>query len=176
MKQDSKGNFIQALLVNRLHQSHPDSLELFAQFVGTWDWSGFDYLEDGTKLPTRGKWIFEWVLNGNAIQDVFIFEDPHNHTKQPAFVEYGTTIRFPMNDGKTWKAVWVGPMNKVVRTFDAEVVGTEIVLEGKNDKGDIIHWVFSKITESSFHWRGEYSSNSGESWTLYEEIDAVRKG
>ena len=175
MKQDLKDDFIQALLTSRLRQNHPDSLKLFAQFIGSWDWNGFDYLDDGTKMPTKGKWVFEWVLNGNAIQDVFIFEDPHNNTDQLSFVEYGTTIRFPIDDGKTWKVVWVGPMNKIVRTFDAKVVGTEIVLDGKNDKGDIVHWIFSEITESSFHWRGEYSSNSGESWNLYEEIDAKRK-
>jgi hypothetical protein len=175
MKQNSNDDFIQVLLANSSRQNLPDSLKLFAPFVGSWEWSGFDYLEDGTKIPTRGKWIFEWVLNGNAIQDVFIFEDPHNKTNQLSFVEYGTTIRFPINDGKTWKAVWIGPMNRVVIVFDVKVIGTEIVLEGKNEKSNIVHWTFSEITESNFHWRGEYSSNGGESWILYEELDAKRK-
>ena len=175
MKRDSKDNFIQALLVNKTYQGYPNSLKLFAQFIGSWDWYGFDYLDDGAKILTKGKWVFEWILNGNAIQDVFIFEDPHNNTNHLSFVEYGSTIRFPIDDGKTWKVLWVGPMNKVVRIFDAKDSGAEIVLDGRNDKGDIIHWIFSEITESSFHWRGEYSSNSGETWILYEEINAIRK-
>ena len=150
MEKDIKDDFIQALLTNRRPQNHPNSLKLFAQFIGSWDWNGFDYLDDGTRISTRGKWVFEWVLNGNAIQDVFIFEDPHNNTNKLSFIEYGTSIRFPIDDGKTWKVVWIGPMNKIVRTFDAKVSGTEIVLDGKNDKGDIVHWIFSKITEFQF--------------------------
>lgn len=31
-----------------------------------------------------------------------------------------TELRFPNSDGETWKAVWVGPMNRVIRIFDAK--------------------------------------------------------
>lgn len=175
MKQTTCDDFVQSLLVKRSRQTVPDSMKLFGQFVGSWDWAGFDYLNDGSKLPTKGRWIFEWVLNGNAIQDVFIFEDPDSDKEHVSFAEYGTTIRFPTNDGNTWKAVWVGPMNKVIRILDARVIGSDIVLEGKNERGELIHWIFSHITETSFHWRGEYTSDSGRSWILYEELDTKRR-
>ena len=126
-------------------------------------------------MPTRGTWIFEYVLQGHAIQDVFIFEDPHSSPKHHAFSEYGTTLRFPVGDGRTWKVVWVGPVNNVVRTFEAHAVGDDITLEGHNESGNPIRWVFSAITETSFHWRGEYSPDNGETWILYEELDARRK-
>lgn len=174
MKQIAE-DFIQHLLFNNAHESPSDALKLFAQFIGSWDWRGFDYQDDGSKLPTKGKWIFESVLNGRAIQDVFIFEDPHGNTVQASFAEYGTTIRFPNDHGKTWTAVWISPLNRVVRILEAKEIGAEIVLESKNAKGDLVRWIFSKITGSTFHWRGERSSNGGKAWTLYEELVAQRK-
>lgn len=172
MNQGTCNDFIQSLIIKKSHKDIPNSFKLFGQFVGIWEWAGFDYGNDGNKIPTKGKWIFEWVLNGNAIQDVFIFEDQNSNKSQVSFAEYGTTIRFPNNDGNTWKSVWVGPMNKVIRIFDAKAIGSEILLEGKNERNKLIRWVFSDITENSFHWRGEYPSDKGVSWLLSEELDA----
>jgi hypothetical protein len=174
MKRIVDDDFIQTLLTAKPLKNKPESMKLFGQFVGSWDWTGYDYSDDGSKTPTKGRWIFESVLNGMAIQDVFIFEDPHGNKDQALYAEYGTTLRFPNNDGETWKAVWVGPMNKAVRIFEARAVGSEIVLEGKNDSNQPIRWIFSNIVENSFHWRGEYSADNGNSWVLYEELNAKR--
>jgi hypothetical protein len=174
MKQIAGDDFIQTLLTPMPLQNKSDSMKLFGQFVGSWDWSGYDYSDDGSKTPTKGRWIFASVLNDRAIQDVFIFEEPHSNQNQSSYAEYGTTLRFPNSDGKSWKAVWVGPMNKIVRIFEAKSVGSEIVLEGKNERNQPIHWIFSNIAENSFHWRGEYSADNGNSWVQYEELDAKR--
>lgn len=168
MKQTIGNDFTRSLLANPSAPQVPDSLKLFEPFIGSWDWVGFDYAPDNTRTPTRGKWLFQVALNGNAIQDIFIFED------QTSFAEYGTTIRFPNDDGKTWQAVWIAPMNKVIRPFTMQVIGDEIVLESKSQNGNLVHWIFSGITANSFHWRGERSSDSGESWRLYEDLDAKR--
>jgi hypothetical protein len=174
MKPIANDDFIQALLAPKPLQDTSDSMKLFGQFLGSWEWAGYDYADDGSKTPTRGRWIFESVLNGMAIQDVFIFENPHRDQKQAAYAEYGTTLRFPNRDGESWKAVWVGPMNKVARILEAKAVGDEIVLEGKNESDQPIRWIFSNIMESSFHWRGEYSADHGRSWVLYEDLEAKR--
>ena len=52
---------------------HRDALMLFGQFVGAWDvdWGAFD--ADGAQSATeRGEWVFGWVLEGRAVQDVWI--------------------------------------------------------------------------------------------------------
>ncbi len=174
MKRTAGDDFIQALLTSKPLQNKSDSMKLFGQFVGSWDWTGYDYSDDGSKTPTKGRWIFESVLNGMAIQDVFIFENSNSDQNQVTYVEYGTTLRFPNSDGESWKAVWVGPMNKVVRIFEAKAVGNEIVLEGKNESDQPIRWVFSDISEDHFNWRGEYSADDGRSWILYEDLEAKR--
>jgi hypothetical protein len=174
MKRIAAADFFQALLTAKPLQNKSASMKLFGQFVGSWNWTGFDYAGDGSKTPTKGRWIFASVLNGMAIQDVFIFENPNRDEKQAAYAEYGTTLRFPNRDGESWKAVWIGPMNKVARIFEAKAVGGEIVLEGKNESGQPIRWIFSNIMENSFHWRGEYSADNGQSWVLYESLEAKR--
>ncbi len=65
-------------------------------------------------------------------------------------------------------------MNKVIRIFEARPVGSEIIMEGKNDSNQPIRWIFSSIAENSFHWRGEHSPDNGNSWILYEELEAKR--
>lgn len=147
------------------------SMKLFGQFIGSWEWRGFDYEKDGNKIKTKGKWIFQSVLNGNAIQDIFLFENPFD--TQEEYAEYGTSIRFPDGDG--WKVIWIGPMNKVIRIFNATEVNNEIILKGKNERNELLNWIFSDLSEDSFHWRGEVSLDNGISWFMYEELDARRR-
>jgi hypothetical protein len=158
-------HFNRALLANPSQRTVADSM-LFRDLIGSWQWTGFDYTEKG-RVPTRGKWIFEIVLNGNAVQDVFIFENPSG-----GFLEYGTTIRFPNADGKKWTAVWISPLNKTVRIFTATLVNDDIVMEGTNNNHQPIRWIFSNLQTDSFHWRGEV--HDGRRWVLYEELDARR--
>ncbi len=82
MKQIAGDDFIQTLLTAKSLQNTSDSMKLFGQFVGSWDWSGYNYPDDGSKVPTKGKWIFQSALNGMAIQDVFIEELDAKRMKQ----------------------------------------------------------------------------------------------
>jgi hypothetical protein len=161
-------DFVHALLANPSQRTVADSM-LFRDLIGSWQWTGFDYTEKG-RVPTRGKWIFEVMLNGNAVQDVFIFENPSGGS--PPFLEYGTTIRFPNADGKTWTAVWIGPLNKTVREFTARRENDEIIMESENDVHRPIRWIFAHLQADKFHWRGEV--HDGRRWVLYEELDARR--
>ena len=64
-------------LVEALHVDGPpgpdaEQLQLFGQFIGSWDiaWSGLD--ADGRPRTARGELHFGWVLGGRAVQDVWI--------------------------------------------------------------------------------------------------------
>lgn len=172
MKQEMTNDFYDLLTLNKSMESN--SLELFGQFIGSWEWSGFDYDEKGTKTETSGKWIFETVLNGTAIQDIFTFQNPNFAKDGKKYLEYGTTIRFPMEDGRIWKSIWIGPMNKVIRIFETRRINDEIVLNSKIENGELIQWIFSKITGETFQWRGEKSFDEGKTWFLYEDLNAKR--
>src|SRR5947209_7751168 len=71
--QDPKGlGFVDALLSPGPDPGHLDAFSLFGQFVGAWelDWTG--YARDGTATRARGEWLFSWVLDGRAVQDIWI--------------------------------------------------------------------------------------------------------
>lgn len=171
MAPGDRDDLIRALLTAPTQREASGSMTLFSGLIGSWKWNGFDYTESG-RIPTKGKWIFETVLNGNAVQDVFIFDHADSAANETKFLEYGTTIRFPNADGNTWTAVWISPLNKTVRTFTAKLENDEIVMEGKNDNHRPIRWIFSNLRVDRFHWRGELYDD--RRWVLYEELEARR--
>jgi hypothetical protein len=164
------------LLADGPDPRHADALMLFGRFVGEWelDWTG--YGPDGEQTMTeRGEWIFGWVLEGRAVQDVWII--PERARRDPAVPpegEYGTTIRVYDPRRAVWLVTWNGPLNRARRTFVGRRVGDTIVQEGQTDEGDPMQWIFSDITESSFSWRS-ISSKDGETWQLREEMRVRRK-
>ncbi len=108
MKQIAGDDFIQALLTPQPMQNKSESMKLFGQFVGSWDWAGHDYADDGSKTPTKGRWIFQSVLNGMAIQDVFIFGAPHGNKNQCRMQNMERRCGFPIamvNPGKPYGSV-----------------------------------------------------------------------
>ncbi|RUW60755.1 hypothetical protein EOA28_36680, partial [Mesorhizobium sp. M2A.F.Ca.ET.067.02.1.1] len=60
-----------------LHSDDPipdlaEKLKLYGRFIGAWTFDATRILEDGTKLTGRGEVHFGWVLEGRALQDVWI--------------------------------------------------------------------------------------------------------
>jgi hypothetical protein len=142
---------------------------LFGQFVGSWD---FSWRDIGGEQPASGtgEWHFGWVLEGRAVQDVWIA-----YRADGSLYEYGSTVRFydPQIDG--WHVSWQGPVTGNLRTFTARLIEDEIVLEGRSSDGHLIHWIFSEITPKTFRWRGERSENNGLTWSLHEEMRLTRR-
>jgi hypothetical protein len=67
----------ESAMIEALEASHPraslaEKLQLFGQFVGSWDVVGTSYRPDGSQETVQGEWHFGWVLEGRAIQDVWI--------------------------------------------------------------------------------------------------------
>src|SRR5262245_1761140 len=48
-------------------------LRLYGRFVGSWTLDIDYYPPDGPVRRAEGEWHFDWVLDGKAIQDVWIF-------------------------------------------------------------------------------------------------------
>jgi hypothetical protein len=143
-----------------------DRLRLFGQFVGSWELERTSYAPDGTTATVPGEWHFGWVLEGRAIQDVWICP-PRGHRTDPIEppAEWGTVIRFYDPRISAWRATWIGPVSGAVHTFVARQVGDEIALSGgKTDEGRPMRWIFSDITEGAFRWRSEVSPDGGSTW------------
>ena len=153
-----------------------NKLMLFGQFVGDWDiLEDRFYQPDGTKSLeqnlTRGELHWGWILNGRALQDVWMSIDE----KTGKAIPEGTTIRFYDPRIDAWHSVWVSPTQRVVKTFLARQVGDEIVLDGKTTDGHPVKWIFSEIRADSFRWRAEETRDNGKTWTLREEMQIRRQ-
>lgn len=148
-----------------------DKMMLFGQLVGDWEFDYVGYKPDGSKINTKGEWHFGWVLEGRAVQDVWILYGVADRAKggTPSNLEYGTTVRFYDPKIDAWQVVWNGPMNGNQRTFVARKIGDEIVMEGKSDSS-MLRWIFSEIKPQSFRWRDLGSEDEGKTWRLQEEM------
>jgi hypothetical protein len=158
-----------SLLANGPSSQYREKLELFGQFVGSWTFEGVEYHDDGSHPTDVGEIHCQWVLQGRAVQDVFLETKRSDNDS----LLYGSTIRFFDPKIDAWRITWINPAASVVRTFIGRKVGTEIVMEGASEDGTPLHWIFSQITAKSFHWRGEKQTQSG--WRIYEELTAHRK-
>ena len=146
--------------------------------LGDWDVVVTDYDTDGTSHRGTGEWHFGRVLEGRAIQDVWISprrgeRPPSSHTPGPRN-RYGSTIRFFDPTIDAWRVTWVNPAQNYVATLVGRSSGSEIVQEGEGDSGERLRWVFSEITPAGFQWRGDVSADGGRTWRRAQEMTALR--
>ena len=159
-----------ALLADGPAAQYREKLMLFGQFVGNWEFQGVEYHADGSRVTDRGEIEFGWVLEGRAVQDVWI-ERQRSDGKTKT---YGTTLRVYDPKMDAWRIVWIDPPTGSEQLMVARKAGDQIVLEGKDSAGVAIRWIFSEIKPDSFHWRGERLV--GASWQVYEECFPHRAG
>jgi hypothetical protein len=158
------------------HPALADQLHLFGQFVGSWDVDITYHRPDGTRYDVEGEWHFGWVLEGRAIQDVWIA--PRRELRNKPGLElgdYGTTLRFYDPALGAWRSTWIGPYKGYVMPFIARPVGAEIVLEGSFAPGQTTRWIFSAITPSTFKWRHVDRVDASGAELLRQTMDARRR-
>jgi hypothetical protein len=158
------------------HPELAEKLMLFGQFVGSWD-VDVTWLQDGrvTRRAT-GEWHFGWVLEGRAVQDVWIVPTRAERAAGAPPYEYGTSLRFYDPRIDAWRSTWIGPVNGLVVPFIARQDGDDIVLEGRRPEGWPIRWWFSDVTRDSFRWRNAVSRDDGQTWETVQEMRGRRQG
>jgi hypothetical protein len=152
------------------HPSLGDQAQTFDRFVGTWDCDYAEFKDDGTTKRTRGQVIFGWILDGRAVQDVWISLAKNGER------EIGTTIRFFDPKTEKWRIVWVDPTSHVIDTLSGGAIDGRIILEGIADDGSLLRWSFNEIRNDSFVWRGEKTRDKGGTWRLTGEYHLKRRG
>jgi uncharacterized protein len=135
-----------------------------------------DFGVDGEVKRGSGEWWFSWVLEGRALQDVWIVPPRGLRTQGTWEIHrtsapnnrYGTTVRWFDQKLKQWRIVWVNPVSGAVNSLTGKREGDRMVLEGEED-GHAIRWTFNDIQPASFVWRGESRHHDG-SWKLEAEF------
>jgi hypothetical protein len=139
-------------------------LELYGWLIGDWVMDATVHRDDGTTFNGPGEIHFGWVLQGRAIQDVWILPG----------VFYGTTLRIYDPGLDAWHILWSDPLRQFYTRQLGRAQGKDIVQIGKNDSGVMLRWSFTEITPDSFRWLGERSHDDGKSWQLQADYRVRR--
>jgi hypothetical protein len=164
---DARRDLIAVLPSSLPHASLGSNAQLFDQFVGTWDSDYVTFAPDGTATRLRGEVIFGWIIDGRALQDVWITYAADN--TPPGERDIGTSIRVYDPRLATWRVVWVHPASGVLISLRGGAVGDRIVLESGPGDGSQLRWSFNDIRPDSVVWRGERSLDGGQTWHVRNE-------
>ena len=151
-----------------LHSAAPapdraKQLELYGWLIGDWTMTTTTQLDDGTIHNGTGEIHFGWVLQGRAIQDVWILPG----------IYYGTTLRVYDPALDAWHIVWSDPLRNFYTRQIGRKQGNDIVQVGT--LGNLtLRWTFTDITPDSFRWVGERSADGGKTWALQSDYRARR--
>jgi len=168
---DARRDMITALPAPGPHPSLGAEAKLWDQLVGTWDCDYTFYAEDGKTTRAKGELLFGWILDGRAVQDIWITYPQKPNDER----EIGTSLRFFDPKSGMWRVVFILPTLNILTTVEGRARGGRIVLEGQTaDKRR--RWSFNDITPTSFVWRGEQSRDGGKTWRLVEEHQMRRRG
>ncbi len=173
MNDDGRRDLASALVATRPHASLGDQTTVFGRVIGAWDCDYVHFAEDGTVIEQYpGQVTFGWVLEGRAVQDVWVGDAPDGSSTRHWV---GTTIRIFDPGARLWKVLWITPENGAVTVVKGGAVGDRIVLEGENADGSRHRWSFNEIRHESFIWRGERSTDGGQTWNLLAEYSLTRR-
>jgi hypothetical protein len=148
-----------------------EEAKTFDRLVGTWDADFTFYRKDGSVSHKKGELLFGWVMDGHAMQDLWIGYPTENQKERTI----GTTIRFFDTTLKQWRVVFVNPQFNYVVTAQGGREGDRIVLHGQDTDGLPIRWTFSEMKPDSFHWQGEKSHDGGKTWKVEEDHHIKRR-
>ena len=113
----------------------PEKDNLYGQFVGEWDFEWVDNQGTTGERHVQGEWIFAWVLEGTAIQDVFICPSRKARIKdyQPD-AAYATAVRMYNPNTEAWDILYTE-------------LGGATQLEGKREGNRIVQ---TEINEKKY--------------------------
>jgi hypothetical protein len=167
---------LEALYSARANEALASKLDLYGRFVGSWRLDVNFHPLQGAVERIEGELHFSWVLDGRAVQDVWIYPARHLRADRPAkfWHAYGTTFRWYDPAIDAWHIAWFDPTRALEMRQIGRAVGADIVQLGEDHNGLLNRWRFVEITDRSFTWLGERSWDKGSTWTLLMEMHASR--
>jgi hypothetical protein len=175
--QNPPGNFISLLHSATRSPEIPESSDIYGWLVGSWHLDVQHYR--GLDLSSRnmkGAVHFGWVLEGRAIQDVWIMPEVSDRGSYPDRTNnmYGTTLRIWDAGLQAWRIRWFNPVTGHEERQTGRKIGHDIVQIGARLDGTPTRWRFTEITSDSFLWVGEALDPDGSSWKLEGQFRARR--
>ncbi|PTL84003.1 hypothetical protein [Vitiosangium sp. GDMCC 1.1324] len=173
-----KNLFLEALAAPGPHPSLGEHAATYGRLIGSWAGEVHDHAPDGRVSVSNVEIHFAWVLEGRAIQDLWIsptLAERASGGHLPERYRYGTTLRIFDPELAAWRVVWQNPVIGTRSDLIGRRQGDDIVQVGMRDARPI-RWTFLDITPQSFVWRGHILEPDGETWWLESEFRVRRTG
>jgi hypothetical protein len=155
----------------------PEGLDAYGWLIGSWELDVYRYKAvEVAARHIKGEVHFGWVLEGRAVQDVWIMPRRSERTTglDKANNMYGTTLRVWDPVIQAWHITWINPVTGHREEQIGRRSGRDIVQVGARADGTPTRWMFTEITPDSFHWTGESLLPDGKTWKLEGEFRAKR--
>jgi len=155
----------------------PEEADVYGWLVGSWDLKILHYrAEDVSGIDLEGEVHFGWVLEGRAIQDVWIMPRRSKRTLETDKINnmFGTTLRVWDPAIQAWRITWINPVRGHCEEQIGRWIGDEIVQVGARADGTPTRWRYTEITNDTFRWIGESLLPDGQTWKLEGEFRAKR--
>ena len=155
----------------------PESADAYGWFVGDWELDSKRYWAvDVSAQRIKGEVHAAWVLEGRAVQDVWIMPRRSERSAglDTRFNMYGSTFREWDGSIQAWRITWINPAGDHREQQIGRWSGKDVVQVGTRADGTPTRWTFTEITPGSFHWLGEALNPDGKTWKLEGEFLAKR--
>jgi len=176
-KKMTGNDFLNALHATERAKEISERDDIYGWLIGSWNLDAVIYQDDGTVLKRKGECRFGRVLEGRAVQDIWVMPPIADRSGDLAFQPgdgFGTTIRYFDRNISQWRIVWIDPVNNRRADLTGRREGNDIVQEGEAG-GRRIRWSFKNISPSSFHWLGEVLEPDGKTWKLRLEYQGRKR-
>jgi hypothetical protein len=169
-------SFVEALVSSGRSPEIAEPDDAYGWLVGSWELEVKHYVVDVRDRNIKGEVHFAWVLEGRAMQDIWIMPLRTDRTSEVdrSCNMYGMTLRIWDPAIKAWRVTWNNPVTGRRDELIGRKEGKNIVQIGNRSDGTPIRWIFSEITPESFRWIGESLTPDGETWKLEGEFVAKR--
>ena len=159
------------LAADRAHDIS-ESDDIYGWLAGSWELDVRHYRVDISALRVKGEAHFFRVLEGRAVQDVWIMPAPD--ARRPGLTAennmYGTTLRVWDASIAAWRVTYINPVTGQRDELIGRRIGQDIIQVGTHQDGTPIRWNFTSITPDSFHWTGQALEADGATWRLEAEF------
>jgi hypothetical protein len=176
-RQTTTGDFATLLHASNRSPEVAESADSYGWLVGSWELEVLQYKGvDLSSQKIKGEAHFGWVLEGRAIQDVWIMPrcSDRNPNSDRTNNMYGTTLRVWDPAIQAWRIRWMNPVSGHEEHQIGRKIDNEIVQIGARADGTPTRWRFTEVTPESFHWIGEVLQPDGKTWKLEGEFHARR--
>lgn len=155
------------------HPSLGDQAEVVGRLVGTWDVEYNNFAKDGKVTRRTGAFIVGWVMDGRAIQILWIVNPSGTRKDREVYAN----LHWFDPKSRAWRSAFVDPEHGSVARFTGGPVGQDrFVLETQDFGSELSRWSANDIRPDSLVWRDDASSDGGKTWRLQAEYQMKRRG